>query len=34
LIQPAVRNEAAIKIKAYSTGVVNALFGQVNSKEI
>ena len=30
-VRPAARSEAAIKIKAYSTGVVNALFGRVNS---
>ena len=30
-VRPAARSEAAIKMKAYSTGVVNALFGQVNS---
>ena len=33
-VRPAARNEAAIKIKAYSTGVVSALFGQVNSEEV
>lgn len=31
LLRPAVRAEAAIKMKAYSTGIVNALFGQVSS---
>lgn len=31
LLRPAVRAEAAIKMKAYSIGVVNALFGQVSS---
>jgi GT2 family glycosyltransferase len=30
-IRPAARGKAAIKMKAYSIGVVNALFGQVNS---
>jgi len=30
-VRPAARSEAVIKMKAYSTGVVNALFGQVNS---
>jgi len=30
-VRPAARSEAAIKMKAYSIGVVNALFGQVNS---
>ena len=30
-VRPAARSEAAIKMKAYSTGVVNALFGQVKS---
>lgn len=30
-VRPAARSEAAIKMKAYSTGVVNALFGRVNS---
>lgn len=34
LVRPAARNEAAIKMKAYSAGVVNALFGQVEPKEI
>jgi hypothetical protein len=26
-LRPAARAEAAVKIRAYSTGVVNALFG-------
>ena len=30
-VRPAARNEATVKMKAYSTGVVNALFGQANS---
>jgi len=30
-MRPAVRGEAVIKMKAYSTGVVGALFGHVNS---
>jgi GT2 family glycosyltransferase len=30
-VRPAARSEAVIKMKAYSTGVVGALFGQVNS---
>ena len=34
LIRPAARNEAAIKMKAYSAGAVSALFGQVNSGEV
>jgi hypothetical protein len=32
LIQPAVRNEAAIKMKAYATGVMSALLGRINSR--
>jgi GT2 family glycosyltransferase len=31
LVRPDERSEAAVKMKAYSTGVVNALFGQINS---
>ena len=31
LVRPPVRAEAAIKMKAYSTGVVSALFGQISS---
>ncbi len=34
LIRPAARNEAAIKMKAYSTGVVSALLGRVYSEKI
>jgi GT2 family glycosyltransferase len=34
LISPAVRNEAAIKLKAYSTGVMSALLGRINSEKI
>jgi GT2 family glycosyltransferase len=34
LIQPAARSEAAIKVKAYSTGVISALFGRVNSEKV
>ena len=34
LIRPAARNEAAIKIKAYSAGIVSVLLGQVNSEEV
>jgi hypothetical protein len=30
-VRPAGRSEAAIKIKAYSTGIMDALFGRVNS---
>jgi hypothetical protein len=30
-VRPAARSEAVIKMKAYSTGVVGALFGHVNS---
>lgn len=33
-VRPAARNEAAIKMKAYSTGVVSALLGQVNSEKV
>jgi GT2 family glycosyltransferase len=32
-IRPAARNEAAVKIKAYSTGVISALFGRINTKQ-
>ncbi|MBN2593271.1 MAG: glycosyltransferase family 2 protein [Sedimentisphaerales bacterium] len=34
LIQPAGSNEAAIKMKAYSTGVVSALLGKVYSERV
>ena len=34
LIRPAARNEAAIKIKAYSTGVVSALLGRIYSEKV
>ena len=33
-VRPAERNEATVKMKAYSTGVVNALFGRINSEEV
>ncbi|MHC4207363.1 MAG: hypothetical protein ACYSTT_22130, partial [Planctomycetota bacterium] len=32
-IRPAARNEAAIKMKAYSNGVVSALLGKVYSEK-
>jgi GT2 family glycosyltransferase len=31
LLRPAARAEAAVKMKAYSTGVVDALFGQISA---
>ena len=31
LLRPAVRAEATVKMKAYSTGIVDALFSQINS---
>ena len=34
LIQPTMRDEAAMKIKAYSTGVVSALLGRVYSEKV
>jgi hypothetical protein len=34
LIRPTARKEAAIKMKAYSTGVVSALLGRVYSEEV
>jgi GT2 family glycosyltransferase len=34
LIRPAARNEASIKMKAYSTGVMSALLGRVNSEKV
>ena len=34
LIRPAARNEAAIKMKAYFTGVVSALLGRIYSEKI
>ena len=33
-IRPAVRGEAAVKMKAYSSGVVSALFGRINSEGV
>ena len=33
-VRPAERNEAVIKMKAYSIGVVNALFGRINSEKV
>jgi len=34
LIRPAARNEAAIKMKAYSAGVMRALLGRINLEEV
>lgn len=34
LIRPTARKEAAIKMKAYTAGVVSALFGRVNSEKV
>jgi len=33
-VRPAAHSEAAIKMKAYSTGVVSALLGQINSEKV
>jgi hypothetical protein len=30
-VRPAARGKAVIKMKAYSTGIMDALFGRINS---